>query len=218
MPDIRAPPNYLERTPPRFARRAPRLNECHTASRSRRCAVAVSGAPVQTPSPSRPASVSDDVHERRGGHPRRPAWITDLEQVARRIEKVQLPAREEAVRAVRELFDLHPPLVEESDRLLPFARREGEGVMQAVVLLRGPMKLLLALAEQDVVAAHVEARHVGVAQPAAIFQTVQVAVEALALVQIVDRDGPVRDAVDLEHVLTSVPQSKTSPRSRGSAR
>src|SRR5437899_12852843 len=159
-----------------------------------------SGAPVQKPSPSRPASVSDDVHERRGGHPRRPAWITDLEQVARRIEKVQLPAREEAVRSVRELFDLHPPLVEESDRLLPLARREGEGVMQAVVLLRGPMKLLLALAEQEVVAADVEARHVGVTQPAAIFQTEQVAVEALALVQIVDGDGPVRDAVDLEHV------------------
>src|SRR5436309_1593169 len=124
---------------------------------------------------------SDDVRERRGGHPRRPGRIADLEQVARRIEKVQLPASEEAVRAVRELFDLHPPLVEESDRLLPFLRREGEGVVQAVVLLRGPMERLRALAEQDVVAAHVEARHLGVAQPAAIFQTEQIAVEALAL-------------------------------------
>src|SRR5437899_12638992 len=76
--------------------------------------------------------------------------------------------------------------------------------MQAVVLLRGPVELLLALADQDVVAAHVEARHVGASQPAAIFKTEQVAVEALALLQIVDRDGPVGDAVDLEHVLTSV--------------
>jgi len=51
------------------------------------------------------------------------------------------------------------------------------------------MELLLALAKQDVVAAHVEARHVGVAQPAATFQTEQVAVEALALFEIVDRVG-----------------------------
>jgi hypothetical protein len=48
------------------------------------------------------------------------------------------------------------------------------------------MELLLALAKQDVVPAYVEARHVGVAQPAATFQTEQVAVEALALFQIVD--------------------------------
>src|SRR5207245_2405480 len=93
---------------------------------------------------------------------------------------------------------------EEPDRLLPSLRREGEGVMQAAVLLRGPVELLLALAKQDIVVAHVEARHVGVAQPPAIFETEQVAVEALALLQIVDRDGPVGDAVDLEHILTSV--------------
>src|SRR5439155_3464896 len=189
---------------------------------------------------ARPASGSDDVRERRGGHPRLPGRITDLEQVARRIEEVQLPAGEEAVLAVDELFNLHPSLVEEPDRLLPFLWREGEGVMQAVVLLRGPVELFLALAEQDIVAAHVEARHVGVAQPAAIFKTEQVAVEALALLQIVDRDGPVGDAVDLEYVLTSVQLSgdvtlycgaavdsgragrqcrlKTSPRRRGSAR
>src|SRR5712691_1703500 len=153
---------------------------------------------------ARPASgTSDDVRERWGGHARLPGRITDLEQVARRVEEVKLAAGEEAVLAVSELFDLHPSLVEEPDRLLPFLRREGEGVMQAVVLLRGPVELLLALAKQDIVVAHVEARHVGVAQPPAIFETEQVAVEALALLQIVDRDGPVGDAVDLEHILTS---------------
>src|SRR2546425_9395072 len=118
---------------------------------------------------ARAASGSDDVRERRGGHPRLPGRITDLEQVARRIEKVQLAAGEEAVLAVGELFDLHPPLVEQPDRLLPFLRREREGVMQAVVLLGGPGELLLALSEQDGVAAHVEARHVGGALPASTF-------------------------------------------------
>src|SRR3989442_9007859 len=86
-----------------------------------------------------------------------------------RIEEVQLAAGEEAVLAVDELFDLHPSLVEEPDRLLPFLWREGEGVMQAVVLLRGPGEALLSLPEQDVVGAPVEARHVGGGPPAAVF-------------------------------------------------
>src|SRR6058998_1407534 len=167
---------------------------------------------------ARPASGSDEVRERRGGHPRLPGRIADLEQVARRIEEVQLAAGEEAVLAIGELYELHASLVKEPHRLLPFLRREREGVMQAVVLLRGPIELLLALAEQDVVAAHVEARHVRVAESAAILETEQVAVEALTLCQIVDRDGPVGDAVDLEHVRTSVLPSKTSPRRRGNAR
>src|SRR2546428_7026600 len=127
---------------------------------------------------------SDDVRERRGGHPRRPGRIADLEQVARRIEKVQLPASEEAVRAVRELFDLHPPLVEESDRLLPFLRREGEGVAQAVVLLRGPMERLPSLAQHGVVAAPAGARPLGGGPPAARFPTQPNAGEAPALLLI----------------------------------
>jgi len=78
--------------------------------------------------------------------------------------------------------------MEEPDRLLPFLWREGEGVMQAVVRLRSPVERNLPLAQQDVVAAHVEARHARVPQPAAIFKTEQIAVEALAFLQIVDRD------------------------------
>ena len=57
---------------------------------------------------ARPASGSDDVRERRGGHPRLPGRITDLEQVARRIEEVQLAAGEEAVLAVDELSTFTP--------------------------------------------------------------------------------------------------------------
>src|SRR2546427_9507498 len=120
---------------------------------------------------ARPASGSDDVRERRGGHSRLPSRITDLEQVARRIEEVQLAAGEEAVLAVDELFDLHPSLVEEPDRLLPFLWREGEGVMQAVVLLRGPVEVLPSPPEQEGVAGPVEARPLGGAPPAPRIQT-----------------------------------------------
>src|SRR5258705_11880661 len=50
---------------------------------SRYIVVAVSGAAVQKPSPSGPASLSVHVHERRGGHPLRPGWLRDLEELAR---------------------------------------------------------------------------------------------------------------------------------------
>jgi hypothetical protein len=56
-----------------------------------------------------------------------------------------------------------------------------------------------------------DARHPGVAQSAAIFKTKQVSVEALALLEIVDRDRPVGHAVDLEHVPHLLTANRSPP-------
>src|SRR5262249_60947951 len=76
---------------------------------------------------TRAASGTNDVGEGRGRHARLPGRIAHLEQIARRVKKIELAAGEETVLAVGELFDLHSSFVEEPDRLLPLFRREGEG-------------------------------------------------------------------------------------------
>src|SRR5262249_2835163 len=77
-------------------------------------------------------------------------------------------------------------------------RAHGERVMHPRILDKGVINGRGTLAEQDMVRTGGETRHAGVAEPAHRGETEEVPVEGLRLLQVVDGNGPVRDAFDVQ--------------------
>src|SRR5712692_9554996 len=136
---------------------------------------------------------------RRLRHSGCPCGVAQLQQVAAGVEEVELPSGEEAVLAVNEIHDGDAPLAEKLAGLLEDLRAHRERVVEAVVLLGCPDDPIVALAEQDRVTAHGETTHPGVTEATLVLEAEHVAVESLCFFQVVDRDRPVGDAIDLQH-------------------
>src|SRR6188768_952490 len=98
-------------------------------------------------------------------HARLPSGIAELQHVAARVEKIKFTAGEVALLAIDHRFgDLDALLVEQLGAALPHVRAHHKGMMQTIVLLRGARQRLLALAQQNIVAAGLEAGHFRTAQ------------------------------------------------------
>src|SRR5262245_27577322 len=70
--------------------------------------------------------------------------------------------------------------------------------MHLRILDEGVINRRGTLAEQDMMLTSGATRHPGSAEPAHQGETEQVPVESLRLLQVVDRNGPVRDAFDVQ--------------------
>src|ERR1044072_2686898 len=144
--------------------------------------------------------VLDDILEGGCRHAGFPTSVAELQHVAARIEKIKLPAGEVAFRAVDDRLG-------EFAGLLEHFRTYVERVMQTVVLFGRPFERFLPLAEENRMTADGEAGHLRTAEASLMLQPEDFAVKPLRLVEIVDRNRPVRHAVDLKHAHGRRPQS-----------
>src|SRR5207248_3612425 len=96
-----------------------------------------------------------------------------------------------------ELLDPDLPLPKQLARPDKGLRAHRERVMHLRILDKGVIHRRGPLTEQDMVPTGGETRHPGGAEPAHRGETEQVPVEGLRLLQVVDGNGPVRDAFDV---------------------
>src|SRR5262249_51766035 len=136
--------------------------------------------------------------ERRPGHARGPGGIAKFQPIATGIKKIQSPPGEAPLLPMIQVLDPDLPLPKHltcPDEGL-WAHRER--VMHLRILDKGVIHRRGTLAEQDMVLTGGETRHPGIAKPAHRGETEQVPVEGLRLLQVVDGNGPVRDAFDVQ--------------------
>src|SRR5712691_9538512 len=97
-----------------------------------------------------------------------------------------------------QVLDPDLPLPKQLARPDEGLRAHGERVMHLRILDKGMIHHRSTFAEQDMVPTGGETRHAGGAEPAHRGETEQVPVEGLRLLQVVDGNGPVRDAFDVQ--------------------
>src|SRR4030095_15309179 len=118
--------------------------------------------------------------------------------IATGIEKIQFPTGEDPLLPMIQVLNPDMPLPKQLARPYQGLWTHGERVMNLRILDKGVINRRGTLAEQDMVLTDGETRHPGVAEPAHRGETEQFPVEVLRLLQVVDGNGPVRDAFDVQ--------------------
>jgi hypothetical protein len=130
-----------------------------------------------------------------------PCRIAQFQPIATGIKKIEFPPGEDPLLSMIQVLNPDMPLPKQLARPDEGLRAHRERVMDLRILDKGVINRRGTFAEQDMVRTDGETRYPGVAEPAHRGETEQVPVEVLRLLQVVDGNGPVRDAFECKRLI-----------------